>query len=63
MVVNVLAPIYAMAIAGAAWVAAVFWAYTAILGNPDGKEERDDGREAVLAVRRWWERWLVQGLD
>ncbi len=63
VVVNVLSPIYAMAIAGAAWVAAVFWAYTAILGNPDGKEERDDGREAVLAVRGWWERWLVQGLD
>ena len=63
VVVNVLCPIYAMFIAGAAWVAAVFWAYTAILGNPDGKEERDDGREAVLAVSRWWERWLVQGLD
>ena len=63
VVVNVLSPVYAIAIAGAAWVAAVFWAYTAILGNPDGKEERDDGREAVLAVRGWWERWLVQGLD
>ncbi len=52
-----------MAIAVAAWVAAVFWTYTAILGNPDGKEDRDDGREAVLAVRGWWERWLLQGLE
>ena len=60
---NIVAPIYAVAIAAAAWVAAIFWSYTAILGNPDGKEERDDGREAVLSVRGWWERWLVQGLD
>ena len=60
---NIVAPIYAVAIAAAAWVAAIFWSYTAILGNPDGKEERDDGREAVLSVRGWWERWLVQVLD
>ncbi len=60
---NIFTPIYAMAIAVAAWVAAVFWTYTAILGNPDGKEDRDDGREAVLAVRGWWERWLLQGLE
>lgn len=60
---NMVAPFYAGAIAAAAWVAAIFWSYTAILGNPDGKEERDDGREAVLSVRGWWERWLVRGLD
>lgn len=62
VVANILAPIYAIAIAVAAWVAAVFWTYTAILGNPDGGEDRDDGREAVLAVRGWWERWLLLGL-
>lgn len=60
--VNILAPVYAMIIAMAAWVGGVFWFYTAILGNPDGNEERDDGREAVLTVRGWWEKWLVQGL-
>jgi len=59
---NIFAPIYAVAVAVAAWVVAAFWTYTAILGNPDGKEDRDDGREAVLAVRGWWERWLLQGL-
>ena len=63
VIANILAPIYAVAIAVAAWVAAVFWTYTKVLGNPDGKEERDDGREAVLSVRGWWERWLVQGLN
>ncbi len=60
--VNILAPVYAVFIAMAAWVGGIFWFYTAILGNPDGKEDRDDGREAVLTVRTWWERWLVCGM-
>ncbi|KAL6717400.1 hypothetical protein ACLMJK_005315 [Lecanora helva] len=62
VLVNVLAPIYAVAIMVAAWVGGLFWFFTKILGNPDGGEERDDGRDAVLAVRRWWERWLTTGL-
>ena len=60
-VVNILAPLYAIFVAISAWVAGVFWVYTAILGNPDQKEERNDGREAVLGVRNMWERWLLQG--
>lgn len=60
--VSLCSPLYAMAIAVAAWVAGVFWFYTAILGNPDGKEDRDDGREAVLTVRVYWEKWLIKGL-
>lgn len=63
VLVSILSPLYAMAISVATWVAGVFWFYTAILGNPDGRENRDDGREAVLAVRGWWERWLVQALE
>lgn len=62
VLVNTFAPFCAVAIAASAWVGGVFWFYTAILGNPDGKEERDDGREFVLTVRGWWERWLIQGL-
>ncbi len=62
VLVSMLSPLYAMAIAVATWVAGAFWLYTAILGNPDGREDRDDGREAVLAVRRWWEWWLIQSL-
>ncbi|KAL9138470.1 MAG: hypothetical protein Q9175_000311 [Cornicularia normoerica] len=61
--VSMLSPLYAMAIAVATWIAGVFWFYTAILGNPNGREDRDDGREAVLAVRGWWERWLIQSLE
>lgn len=56
-------PLHAISLAVVTWVAGIFWFYTAILGNPDGKEDRDDGREAILAVRGWWERWLLQGLE
>ena len=49
-----LSPLYSMAIAVATWVAGAFWLYTAILGIPDGREDRSDGGEAVLAVRGWW---------
>ncbi len=62
VLISMLSPLYAMAMALATWVAGVFWFYTAILGNPDGKEDRDDGREAVLTVRGWWERWLIRSL-
>ena len=63
VLVSMLSPLYAMAIAVATWVAGVFWFYTAVLGNPDGKEVRNDGREAVLAVRGYWEKWLIKGLE
>ena len=63
LVVNIFAPIYATVIAVAAWVGGAFWFYTAILGNPDGRDQRDDGREAIFTVNRWWERWLIQGLE
>ena len=63
VVVSLLSPLFAVAIALATWVAGAFWSYIAILGNPDGKEERDDGREAVLAVRGWWEKWLIRSLE
>ena len=56
--VNLVSPIYAGPIAIAAWTAAVFWFYAAILGNPDGRDGRDDGVAAVMAVRGWWESWL-----
>ncbi|OAX79385.1 hypothetical protein ACJ72_06298 [Emergomyces africanus] len=42
----------------ASWIAASFWVFTMILGNPDGMEWRDDGRVAVLGVRNWWWSWL-----
>lgn len=64
VLVSVLSPIYAAAIAVAAWVAAFFWAYAGILGDPDGLgQPHDDGKTAVLRVRRWWERWLERAMN
>ncbi|KAL9043073.1 MAG: hypothetical protein Q9214_003605 [Letrouitia sp. 1 TL-2023] len=63
VLVNVFSPIHAAGTAVAAWVAAGFWFTAAILGDPDGTDSRDDGRAAVLGVGRWWEKWLVSGLN
>ena len=60
-VVHLLSPFYAIFIAVSACVAAAFWFYTGILGDPDGRD-KDDGRATVLGVRRWWEMWLERGL-
>ena len=62
---NVFGPVYAIWIAASAWVAAGFWAFTAIMGDPDGRDGhggKDDGRAAVLGVRRWWETWLARAI-
>lgn len=63
VVLSVLAPGYALGLALAAWVAAGFWFFAAILGNPDGKDDRNDGQDSVLGVRVWWERWLMKSLN
>ena len=62
VVVNICSPFYAVWILASAWVAAGFWAFAMIMGNPDGKDGKDDGREAVMGIRRWWERWLERAL-
>lgn len=59
---HVVAPVFSVAVMVAAWVAGSFWAFAKILGNPDGHDERNDGRAAVLWVRRCWEKILVWGL-
>ncbi|KAL8710293.1 MAG: hypothetical protein Q9220_005063 [cf. Caloplaca sp. 1 TL-2023] len=62
ILINILSPVYAGGIAITAWVAAGFWLTAFILGNPDGRDGKDDGRTVVLGVRRLWERWLLSGL-
>ncbi|KAL8823294.1 MAG: hypothetical protein Q9191_005990 [Dirinaria sp. TL-2023a] len=62
ILVNLCSPFYAIWVSASAWVAAFFWAFTAIMGDPDGKDGKDDGREAVMGVRHWWERWLGRAL-
>jgi hypothetical protein len=59
IMVYLAAPVFSLGVAIAAWVSASFWVFAIIMGNPDGTERRDDGRATVLAVRNWWERYLL----
>ena len=60
--IGIFSPIYAAGIAVFAWVTAGFWVTAAVLGDPDGTDNRDDGRAAVLGVRFFWKKWLTWGL-
>ena len=66
IMVSLLGPFVATGVSTAAWVAAAFWMFAKILGNPnvneDKDEERNEGRAAVMGVRGFWEAWLIRGL-
>ena len=65
VVVNLFSPILSLGVAGAAWVAAAFWFFNTILGDPDGSDKPkgyNDGRASVMGVRKWWEKWLRRPL-
>ncbi|EYE97637.1 uncharacterized protein EURHEDRAFT_301251 [Aspergillus ruber CBS 135680] len=58
IVVLLLSPFLSLALLLTVWIAASFWVFAMVLGNPDGTERKDDGRAAVLGVCRWWQKWL-----
>ncbi|KAF2808880.1 uncharacterized protein BDZ99DRAFT_488727 [Mytilinidion resinicola] len=60
VIVQLFAPFVAVGVAVASWIAAFFWFFSAILGDPAGQDGHNDGRATVMAVRNWWERWLVR---
>ncbi|KAF2131037.1 hypothetical protein P153DRAFT_209368 [Dothidotthia symphoricarpi CBS 119687] len=66
VVIHLFSPFVAFGIAIAAWVAACFSFFSAILGDPGGPSSPDghhnDGKESILSVRNWWEKWLARGL-
>lgn len=65
IMINLLSPIISFGVAMAAWVSAAFWFFNAILGDPDGSDKPrgyNDGRSAVIGVRKWWERWLTRAV-
>lgn len=62
LIVNIFSPLVSAALAVAAWVAATFWFFSAMLGDPAGKDGHNDGKAAVLGIRRWWEQWLLRAL-
>ena len=57
-----LAPLPAFIVAVASWVAASFWMYAAILGDPDGSGKGNDGARTVLIVRSWWAGWWARAV-
>ena len=57
VLVHLVSPLLSIGVSLATWVAAAFWLFALMMGNPDGTERGDDGRATVLAVRDWWERF------
>ncbi|KAF2172978.1 hypothetical protein M409DRAFT_16929 [Zasmidium cellare ATCC 36951] len=62
LTVQLLSPFLSLGMMVAAWVVAVFWGASAVVGDPSGTDKRDDGRETVMALRNWWEKWLVRSM-
>ncbi|KJY00173.1 hypothetical protein TI39_contig340g00033 [Zymoseptoria brevis] len=60
VMVQLLTPFASLGMMVAAWVAAVFWLASAVVGDPAGMDKRDDGKETILTLRDWWEKWLVR---
>ncbi|KAF2866183.1 hypothetical protein BDV95DRAFT_612046 [Massariosphaeria phaeospora] len=62
VVVHLFSPVVAGGVAVAAWTAACFWFFSMILGDPGGQDGHNDGKESILGVRSWWDRWLSRAL-
>ncbi|OCK80095.1 hypothetical protein K432DRAFT_328874 [Lepidopterella palustris CBS 459.81] len=62
LLIHILSPVVALGVAAASWIAACFWFFSAILGDPAGQDGYNDGRATVLGVRNWWETWLSRAL-
>ena len=62
VIVQLFSPFVAVGVAIAAWTAAFFWFFSAILGDPAGQDGHNDGKESILGVRNWWDRWLSRAL-
>lgn len=56
------APLLSMGVAIAAWVVAAYWLMAGMVGDPAGMDKRDDGKETVLGLRRWWEAVLIKAV-
>ena len=59
ILVHAISPVLSIGVAISAWIAACFWLFALMMGNPDGTERSDDGRVTVLNLRDWWEKFLL----
>ncbi|CAC9888845.1 unnamed protein product [Aureobasidium pullulans] len=62
LLVHLLSPFVAMAVALSAWAVAIYWVFAAMIGDPDGTEGGGDGRATVLGLRTYWEMWLCKAM-
>jgi hypothetical protein len=62
VVVHLFSPFMAVGVAIGAWTAACFWFFSMILGDPAGQDGHNDGKDSILGVRNWWDRWLSRAL-
>lgn len=64
LVIHLFSPVVAFGVAIASWTAAGFWFFSSILGDPGGHDggRHNDGKDSILGVRNYWERWLSRGL-
>ena len=60
VMVHMLSPFLSFVVMFASWTLAVYWLSSTIVGDPAGQDKRDDGKETVLGLRNWWERWLMR---
>ena len=58
VIVHLLSPLLAVGAMLWSWVVATYWLFAAMVGNPDGLDGRNDGKELVLQLRSLWEGWL-----
>ena len=61
-IVHMLSPFLSFVVMFAAWTLAVYWLSSAVVGDPAGQDKRDDGKETVMGLRNWWERWLLRSV-
>ena len=59
---HILSPFLSFFMMFAAWTLAVYWVSSKCVGDPAGQDKRDDGKETILGLTKWWEKWLTRGV-
>nr|POE46885.1 hypothetical protein CFP56_00217 [Quercus suber] len=60
--VLLVSPLLSMGMMLVSWVVAIYWASSLVVGDPAGLDKQDDGKDTVLALRNWWEKWLMRSV-
>lgn len=63
VMVHLASPLLSLGVVICAWTVAAYWAMAGIVGDPAGMDKRDDGKETVLGLRRWWENLMLKGIN